>query len=48
MEAAGPLTCGQLEGFGVPAAQTVAPPLVAGLSQLFMAVAGQSPMVVAT
>ena len=45
MEAARPLKHSQLEGLGAPTIQVVAPPLVAGLSQLLMAEVFQPPMV---
>ena len=45
MEAAGPLTCGQLEGLGVCTGQAHAK--VTGQSHLPMATAIQPPMVVA-
>ena len=48
IEAAWPLRHGQLEGLGAPISQVVALPWVSGLSQLFMAVVVQPPMVVAT
>ena len=47
IEAARPLTHGQVEGLGGPTAQAMAFPFEAGLSYLSMAEAVQPPMLVA-
>ena len=46
MEAAGPLTCGQLEGLEAPTTQAASPPLEAGPSQLYISAVAQLPMMV--